>query len=563
MKRGFLTTDRAKRALEKEYPAKRRVLATPLGGATPSTTATTGVHANTPTNDGASPTVPPAVGAPEESGRNVGASSEPKAVLTGARASDADVNKRSIGIDDESATHDATRVTVAGTEKAPDADGDRDIVVAVTEDKKASEKNDDQPTADTKTEQAGNSKDTGKPAATADDKNDDGPVHINGVHYVDSNTNLHTVPSAATRPSSIVHSEKRRAVFRVWPRDPKGKVFFRYEANFMPGGKVAPNGIRSWGATLYDFYSIKPIPSEPGIIAYLSGSRIAAAMRENGEVEHCRDELEWADNEESPCEIPVAGTGELIECYEARTPLFKVYSAVEEVRVAAMAAFTKEDKDDDDDEEDEKNEDNNEEDEEDGKTGTDKAEKPHYGISSVLMPDRPLSSPFHPSHYPPPWPFIPFANPYPPVLLQERIPMHLLPETLYVHDPYSLLKVDECRDRSDDKTPWINMRPRVYLYKLSFESSMLKAVEESKKTAEESARKNKRILHTKWHYQRNHLHQPVLKRRICTSHQRRNLARVIIRSCTKPSGSCLGTCSRNPSCAKVASLRNSKRKCAS
>lgn len=331
----------------------------------------------------------------------------------------------------------------------------------------------------------------------------------------------------------------------------------------MPGGKVAPNGIRSWGATLYDFYSIKPIPSEPGIIAYLSGSRIAAAMRENGEVEHCRDELEWADNEESPCEIPVAGTGELIECYEARTPLFKVYSAVEEVRVAAMAAFTKEDKDDDDDEEDEKNEDNNEEDEEDGKTGTDKAEKPHYGISSVLMPDRPLSSPFHPSHYPPPWPFIPFANPYPPVLLQERIPMHLLPETLYVHDPYSLLKVDECRDRSDDKTPWINMRPRVYLYKLSFESSMLKAVEESKKTAEESARKNKRILHTKWHYQRNHLHQPVLKRRICTSHQRRNLARVIIRSCTKPSGSCLGTCSRNPSCAKVASLRNSKRKCAS
>lgn len=93
MKRGFLTTDRAKRALEKEYPAKRRVLAAPLSSATPSTTATTGVHANTPTDDGASPTVPPAVGVPEESGRDVGASSEPKAVLTGTHASDADTNK--------------------------------------------------------------------------------------------------------------------------------------------------------------------------------------------------------------------------------------------------------------------------------------------------------------------------------------------------------------------------------------------------------------------------------------------------------------------------------------
>lgn len=416
---------------------------------------------------------------------------------------------RSIGIDDDGATRNATHVTVAGTEKAPDTDGDRDMVVAVTENKKADEKNDDQPTANTKTEQASNNKDASKPADTVNgDKNDDGPVHINGVHYVNSNNNLHTVPAAATRPSSIVHSKKRRAVFRVWPRGPKGKVFFWYEANFMPGGKVAPNGIRSWGATLYDFYSIKPIPSEPGIITYLSGSRIAAAMRENGEVEHCKDELEWADNEEGPCEIPVAGTGELIECYEARTPLFGVYSAVEEVRVAAIAAAAKKDEDndeedeehadnnkeDEDNNEDEEDADNDEEDEEDGKTGTDKAEKPDYGISSVLMPDRPLSSPFHPSHYPPPWPFIPFANPYPPVLLQERIPMHLLPETLYVHDPYSLLNTDQCRDRSDDKTSWINMRPRVYLYKLSFGSSMLKAVEESKKTAEESVRKNKRVL---------------------------------------------------------------------
>ncbi|KAI6012992.1 hypothetical protein EDC04DRAFT_2760391 [Pisolithus marmoratus] len=125
---------------------------------------------------------------------------------------------------------------------------------------------------------------------------------------------------------------------------------------------------------------------------------------------------------------------------------------------------------------------------------TDEEEKRNYGVSSVLMLDRPLSSPFHHSYYPPPWPFIPFANPYPPVLLQERIPMHLLPKTLYVHDPYSILHVDEYRHTSDDETPWINMRPRVYRYNLSLGSSTLKAAEKAKKEAEENERKKKRAL---------------------------------------------------------------------
>ncbi|KAI6125846.1 hypothetical protein EDD16DRAFT_1473993, partial [Pisolithus croceorrhizus] len=201
---------------------------------------------------------------------------------------------------------------------------------------------------------------------------------------------------------------------------------------------VAHNGILSWGATLYDFYSIEPMPDNPYAITYLSGSRIAAAVRKIGELEHAKDELEWADNEDDPHEIPVANTGVLME--------------------------------------------------------TNEQEKPNYGISSVLMFDRPLSSPFHPSYYPPPWPFIPFANPYPPVLLQERIPVHLSPKTLDVHDPYSLLPVDPDRDTDNDETPWINMRPRVYLYKLSLESSTLKAIEESRKAAEESEKKKKRVL---------------------------------------------------------------------
>ncbi|KAI6028001.1 hypothetical protein BKA83DRAFT_32882, partial [Pisolithus microcarpus] len=258
---------------------------------------------------------------------------------------------------------------------------------------------------------------------------------------------LHTVPSIAfgKHAASNIRERKRRAIFRVWPRDPNGKAIVPNET--MRGGKVAPNGILSWGATLYDFYSVKPMPKNPYAITYLSGSRIAAALREIGEVEYAKDEFEWADKEDDPYEIPVANTGELVECYEIRARLFKAYSA-----------------------------------------------KRNYGISSILMSDRPLSSPFHPSHYPPPWPFIPFANPYPPVLLQERIPAHLLPKTLYVHDPYSLLNVDPCRETKDDKTPWTHMRPRVYLYELSLESSTLKAIEESEKEAEENERKKKRVL---------------------------------------------------------------------
>ncbi|KAI6124329.1 hypothetical protein EDD17DRAFT_1486068 [Pisolithus thermaeus] len=297
---------------------------------------------------------------------------------------------------------------------------------------------DQPPITDAKSEQAtGTSKDT-EPLTTTNSKDDeDGPVHIRGVHYVDSNTDLHSVPSFAfgTHPSSIIHDQKKRALFRVWPRDPKGKVIIPNET--LRGGKVAPNGILSWGATLYDFYSIKPMPDNPYAITYLSGSRIAAAVRKIGELEHAKDELEWADNDD-PHEIPVANTRELME--------------------------------------------------------TNEQENPNYGISSVLMFDRPLSSPFHPSHYPPPWPFIPFANPYPHVLLQERIPLHLLPKTLYVHDPYSLLPAKPDRDTDNDETPWVNMRPRVYLYKLILEPSTLKAIEESRKAAEESERKKKRVL---------------------------------------------------------------------
>ncbi|KAI5995005.1 hypothetical protein EDD15DRAFT_2255785 [Pisolithus albus] len=70
------------------------------------------------------------------------------------------------------------------------------------------------------------------------------------------------------------------------------------------------------------FYSIKPMPKNPYAFTYLSGSRIAAALREIGEVEYAKGELEWADREDDPYEIPAADTGELVECNEIRARLF-------------------------------------------------------------------------------------------------------------------------------------------------------------------------------------------------------------------------------------------------
>ncbi|KAI5995003.1 hypothetical protein EDD15DRAFT_2255779 [Pisolithus albus] len=64
------------------------------------------------------------------------------------------------------------------------------------------------------------------------------------------------------------------------------------------------------------------MPKNPYAITYFSGGRIAAALREIGEVEYAEDELEWGDKEDDPYEIPVADTGELVERYEIRARLF-------------------------------------------------------------------------------------------------------------------------------------------------------------------------------------------------------------------------------------------------
>ncbi|KAK0460229.1 uncharacterized protein EV420DRAFT_1268145 [Desarmillaria tabescens] len=81
----------------------------------------------------------------------------------------------------------------------------------------------------------------------------------------------------------------------------------------LPGVKVAGNKQRIWGATLYDFYWVQPIPQSPDILTRLGGSRLAAWAKEVGEVEHAKEEIECAEAEEHPREVFPCDVGRLLE----------------------------------------------------------------------------------------------------------------------------------------------------------------------------------------------------------------------------------------------------------
>ena len=315
------------------------------------------------------------------------------------------------------------------------------------------------------------------------------PVEKGDDFFITSSTDLHEPPPHIAG----MYGGKKRIIFRSWPCAPNGKSFIPSSSLH---GKETPNGILDWGATLYDFYSMYPFP---GVLAHASGSRLAAGARQHGELDVASDELKWADREANPREVPVTDAQRLIEGYECRVHLkaYDQFSAIDEVRARAAAVG--------DDELSSGGEDTAVDTQSVGNANADKPciNKTH-GVDSVLMQDRPTSSPFHPSRYPEPWPFIPFANPDT-VLLQKRLPHHLLPETLYVHDPYDLLHVHSSDDEDDthsdahsDEAPspleWLKNQPKVLKYTLHLTPSVREAIVKARKKAEEQERKKKRIL---------------------------------------------------------------------
>ncbi|KAH7919271.1 hypothetical protein BV22DRAFT_1051156 [Leucogyrophana mollusca] len=355
-----------------------------------------------------------------------------------------------------------------------------------------------------------------------------------GTQWVDYTTpDLHKLPvSFLERLRSSGGAEKRK-VFRVWPRDPKGKPLKATDIH----GKQAGGGIDLWGATLYDFYHVRRIPDVPHLITISTGSKLARSMRALGELDAARDEIEWADREEAPKEIHPADIGELVECYEDRvhTRVFRPFSMrkitekevnsddhasakegeldMESEAAGNAMANAEEEQMMEGNEVDSESKVGTSEEKTDGNDprevvgnaieieSTEKCEgvsgeqddrldgnvQPTMGDqqrSQSKKPDEsntpgghlPASeSPFDPSYYPSPWPITPCVYPHPLPRLQKRIPHHLLPKKLHVHDPWNLLSVHKA-DRDRD-TPWAKKKDIVHTYSLSLTDEARKAAD--------------------------------------------------------------------------------------
>ena len=109
---------------------------------------------------------------------------------------------------------------------------------------------------------------------------------------------------------------RHRGIERWWPRDPNGPG---YELRW-PGGKMAPNGIPQWGATILDFFGTNRFPWLETSVYFASGSRLAEYTRRIGEKECAwsEPELALADAEEDPKQLFPVDVRELIRGADTR-----------------------------------------------------------------------------------------------------------------------------------------------------------------------------------------------------------------------------------------------------
>ncbi|KAF8432763.1 hypothetical protein L210DRAFT_3557845 [Boletus edulis BED1] len=258
---------------------------------------------------------------------------------------------------------------------------------------------------------------------------------------------FHTVPQSHGGPS------KKRTVFRFWPRKLNSK---RLDPTKLRG-TLSPDGY-VWGETLYDFYYVNRLPSVDNFVSISTGSMLRQVMESIGELDAAAPEIEWAKTEGHPRVQGVADTEEQI-----KLRLWEFANPSSQDRVGAEKQVG-----------------------EQGEQVSKKNEALEYGDDelSTFIPSPitiPVTSPFHPSHYPQSWPSIPFENSLP-ILLQERIPLYLLPETLYIHDPFCLLSARKRRFRN---TSWASRPDIIRTYNLNFSESVGLEIEEARRKAVE------------------------------------------------------------------------------
>ena len=221
------------------------------------------------------------------------------------------------------------------------------------------------------------------------------------------------------------------------------------------------------------------------MITYMTGSALLEEMKALNELDAAAPEIEWALTEGKPRDEGAADTEELIWCMDTRVQMLSHGWHLGDVTGEDLQDQGRESQDEEDGEqgsdidsgdEGNCNDDANDDDNEDEDMKVDPASIPP-------PPAIPITSPFHRSHYSEKWPFIPFDNEKPiSILLQERIPLYLLPRTLYVHDPFNLLHA--CQRRFCN-TSWKSRPDIVRTYNLKLSESVRKNSEEARKRAEE------------------------------------------------------------------------------
>lgn len=212
---------------------------------------------------------------------------------------------------------------------------------------------------------------------------------------------------------------RRRFIFSRWPRDSKGKAITPDNSKL---GKMAANEIQHWGATLFDFYYVRRMPDFGGLQTTSTGSKLATWMKANGE-DYAKDELELAEEEEDPQEIFPCDIVKLVETTENR----------ERTGISEMLR------------------------------GSDRGGK---GKEKEFFRHEPFDATF--TSLP---------------ILQQRLPLHLLPTTLHVHDPFRLLQVQRGSngEHSQAAQSWSSQPDIVHTYRHTVSSAGKENMEKEKK----------------------------------------------------------------------------------
>ncbi|TFK35285.1 hypothetical protein BDQ12DRAFT_324001 [Crucibulum laeve] len=273
--------------------------------------------------------------------------------------------------------------------------------------------------------------------------------------------------SATTTEENIIFEEllynapttRKRLICRSWPRDSKGKAI-RPENSQL--GKMTSNDIQFWGATLWDFYYTHRFPDITGLVTTTTGSKLAKWMRMNGETEHAQEELAWADMEEDPREVDVYDIAKLIK--EAERML---HTGAVSTKAAgkSRAKVTR------------------------AKVTRAKVTLLTLLHSKLTSLQQIPASVFDRSAYPAGWPLEPFTTPE--VKIEKRLPLHLLPKRLIIHDPWNLLSVTRNDDTSDEydgedkdqDVPWSSKKDIAQIYELEFTTTGRDRVKEDEEAA--------------------------------------------------------------------------------